>query len=916
MAFKFDIQFFGLGAIYRPRPTFWPGEAVTVVMRLLDADTGETVVAAAGWHVVLDPLAGSPIEISEAEMTASEDGSWRLDIVPEIGGAWRYEISVTEPAETAIQGRFDVRWGGLDRPEDDATVIAAETGEPLITPGGKYLTVLRLDRAREADTLAGEETLGIVQGGAVRQLPVSLLREDARAQAAEAAEPVAAAAGRAAGIEGAAPLVDAAAAEAVSAAAARDAAVSAALNVSATVTGSAILVARYADLPRPGVDRQLYTALDRNKNYRWSSSAADYVFDSNSLPVVDTVAQTTAGLVKPATKTGVRLRDRIGRVWGWWTSTGELMARSLLVRDQLSYTHEDGATALRMRPSKYPQTHRDPIGRIYKETRADGTEAIAVLEARRASIATLTAADALKASAGSVTLHGSVSIVPSARAGVRFRDRIGRVFFQIDGSSSGGTGGSAAEGFSDAELAMLDAAAVAASQEFSRRIDTVTARPIYDVNGMPALGQSHVNGAEARGTVSRTPHPWVKMIGQCVRSYGASTTTWTPNGVAQFNPLQARTAGSGAGVLLTYDQEASVASDSTASGETILEGAMALLDQLQQIERGPLSDRSRVLVTNSVGVSGTSIEQWLPDAPGSYFTRFTSWVDLLKSLTPAGKTVGVPITIMDIGQNNYGGSNGSTQDKDTFKGLLKTVINAMRAYVATALNQTDPMGIVAVQTAAGYTNDTYQMAIGQAWRELADEDPLITLATSGYPEVDNGGGHLTRNGYRQRGYYLAKALHAKAMGRFFTAPKPYSVVRRGLTVAVSYLTTGAVGLKRAASYRDGTPYLYADWGFTHFGGDGARIDIPSVEQVAGHTLRLTLAGTPSGPTSAEILAYADKTYHVGNGNLFARDGVVTPKPYEVVSGMLAWENIPNLVGAPYPNDTPAVAGRWSVTVLP
>ena len=98
--------------------------------------------------------------------------------------------------------------------------------------------------------------------------------------------------------------------------------------------------------------------------------------------------------------------------------------------------------------------------------------------------------------------------------------------------------------------------------------------------------------------------------------------------------------------------------------------------------------------------------------------------------------------------------------------------------------------------------------------------------------------------------------------------------------------------------------MYADRGFRVTDSAGA-VAISSVEIAADTIIKITLATTPTGDTK---LWYGDKTTHNGNGNVFDSDPFVASENYVYTagSGQYADENIPELVGKPYPLNNPSV----------
>lgn len=186
-AVDIDITFEGAAGKMRPRPTFWPRANVRVVARFRDPATGQ-LVDAQGVRFVIQAPGRAPEEFTSADLTRDAAGIWHLDRNPEWSGAWRVEVSCTEPVEAAIQSRFDVRRETIDgQQQPDAVVMAAESGEPIVTPGGAHITVQRIDRAAEAEALDGSEAVALVQGGVFRKMPWAPLRDAIEAPAVAAA---------------------------------------------------------------------------------------------------------------------------------------------------------------------------------------------------------------------------------------------------------------------------------------------------------------------------------------------------------------------------------------------------------------------------------------------------------------------------------------------------------------------------------------------------------------------------------------------------------------------------------------------------------------------------------------------------------------------------------------------------------
>lgn len=102
----------------------------------------------------------------------------------------------------------------------------------------------------------------------------------------------------------------------------------------------------------------------------------------------------------------------------------------------------------------------------------------------------------------------------------------------------------------------------------------------------------------------------------------------------------------------------------------------------------------------------------------------------------------------------------------------------------------------------------------------------------------------------------------------------------------------------------GTPYVgrtattYADKGYRATDDNGS-LPITAAEIAADTVVKLTFSRTAVGNVK---IWYADKTVHAGNGCLKDSDPFTATENYVYIagSGQYADENIPELVGKPYP----------------
>ena len=132
-----------------------------------------------------------------------------------------------------------------------------------------------------------------------------------------------------------------------------------------------------------------------------------------------------------------------------------------------------------------------------------------------------------------------------------------------------------------------------------------------------------------------------------------------------------------------------------------------------------------------------------------------------------GKTVSCPAILYMQGEHNSiawraagkgltPGSNGTT-DKTEYKDLLLTLKNNMQADIMSKYNQTEKPIFFIYQTSGGYISSK-EMPIVMAQIEFANENDDVVLMNPHYALPDYSNGHLSTNGYRWYGQYMAKTL--------------------------------------------------------------------------------------------------------------------------------------------------------------
>ena len=177
------------------------------------------------------------------------------------------------------------------------------------------------------------------------------------------------------------------------------------------------------------------------------------------------------------------------------------------------------------------------------------------------------------------------------------------------------------------------------------------------------------------------------------------------------------------------------------------------------------------LIGTSCGYSGRSIEELSKESTNGtnhYTQNFITALNRAKSIADANsKTISCPALIWMQGEYNYTSRTGrgltigsdATNNKETYKSLLMILKNNMQADVMSIYGQTKNPLFFMYQVAGGYIN-LDNMPINMAMIEFEAENDDVIFMNPTYPVPDYGGGHLSANGYRWYGEYIAKQLSA------------------------------------------------------------------------------------------------------------------------------------------------------------
>ncbi|ASL95713.1 hypothetical protein BVG94_06410 [Serratia marcescens] len=462
-------------------------------------------------------------------------------------------------------------------------------------------------------------------------------------------------------------------------------------------------------------------------------------------------------------------------------------------------------------------------------------------------------------------------------------------------------------GVSEFDLVAHDAQNKAYSQSVRDRYNADIQRLVSALNHLLMYSQSLGTQFQGWPALSKLPTDNYDnlMLGDSVRPKSRTAAEFVPVGDAVLKPLKAVVQSDDGSTVLTDAQVAAL--DPLAGNEG--EGGAALANFLRKLwlQKNCLErDAARRFVVSSTGVHGRTIEELSKGANPELYQRPLQAVTKVKALADElGVSYSIAAILWIQGEYNYNGTRGGVQTKDEYKKKMEILFRDMTSEMAEGIaGQKSPPAVFMYQTGAGYTVDKYDLAIGMAQWEFCKENANAYLATPTYPFPDKGG-HLTSNGYRWMDMQFAKVMHRVLNeGQGWEPLGPIRIVRIGRVVYVLYHVPSPP-LQFRPSYVGRAPTMYADKGFRVTDSTGNAVPIESVVIAADTIIKITLAALPAGEAK---LWYGDRTTHFGNGNVFDSDNFASLANYEYQagSGQYADENIPELVGKPYPLNNASV----------
>lgn len=413
-------------------------------------------------------------------------------------------------------------------------------------------------------------------------------------------------------------------------------------------------------------------------------------------------------------------------------------------------------------------------------------------------------------------------------------------------------------------------------------------------------GQSLSTAVESWPAITKTARrDDTFMIGQSVRAANNTASGgWTPQGgsavltplIATVEPL------SGTARVPMADVDVAAISPANSADYEGENAIVAITNGMARIhaERGGAPCK---FIAASAGYGGTSIENLQMGTQKGQ--RLEDLLDLHKSLAvAASETWNVPAMNWVQGEENYknNGSSG-TATKAGMKAELTTFYGNLKTRL-TNLGQTDQTAMFLGVTAGAYVNDAVEASISMAQVEFALETPGAYIVGPNYPYTDKGG-HLDSNGSRWMGLMALKVMRRVLIDRLGHEPfYPTKIETEGRWIYVHMGgAIGPIGLR--PNYTVSTGALYADGGFRPQDG-GLFLGVEKTEAI-GATILAIKTDAPFVPATTRLW-YADRTVHIGNGNLCDSDPTRAEELYEYLpgTGMYAAANIPALVNNPYP----------------
>ncbi len=291
-------------------------------------------------------------------------------------------------------------------------------------------------------------------------------------------------------------------------------------------------------------------------------------------------------------------------------------------------------------------------------------------------------------------------------------------------------------------------------------------------------------------------------------------------------------------------------------------------------------DANKMFIAMTAGEGGQTIERLSKECTNSGFYTSTFIKTLDNTVTAISeKTVSCPAILYMQGEYNatVGGAAGKgmtpgtngTTSKTVYKQLLLQLKNNMQSDIIAKYGQTEKPLFFIYQTSGKYITSK-DMPIVMAQIEFAEENADVVLMNPHYALPDYTGGHLSTNGYRWYGEYMAKSLIDELV-----LQKKYKTLHSnkfdisGNKITISYDVPVA-----PLVFDTWTTAMETNYGFALYK-DGVAQTISKVEIINNSQVEITCNSALIG--TIEIV-YAGNTTN-GTGNLRDSDGALSKYTY-------------------------------------
>ena len=293
------------------------------------------------------------------------------------------------------------------------------------------------------------------------------------------------------------------------------------------------------------------------------------------------------------------------------------------------------------------------------------------------------------------------------------------------------------------------------------------------------------------------------------------------------------------------------------------------------------------LVLGSYGKGGQSIAQLMSEArreeiqaekeyrddceSQNAYTVFTSSVDALATYAGSNeKSVKCPVIVFLQGERDYlTDTEGNFHayaagaDKETYKLYMSRLKEDMQQKVMDAYGQDEAPIFMIYQVSGAFVKKDSQINMAQI--EFAQENADVFLVQTPYFTSQYGNGHLSQNGYRWLGEYIAKYAYAAMVNGENPSPMLYdsiecvddNTVRITVTYAEDGLSIDTYTVENASNDNN----LY---GFNLI--VNGNVMKPTNVTVSGNEIILTLDGANLSSADSITVQYAGKNAN-GTGNI-------------------------------------------------